>query len=83
MIGPNMKFQACTPRRGLFAHNTTPSEGEIEHETFLYLRTVTRKEAFIPDRVTFVGAELYLRFHAQTFLAAPSIRRDKLVSTNS
>jgi hypothetical protein len=58
MIGPNMKFQAGTLRRGLFARNATPPEGEIEHEPFLYLRTVTRKEAFVPDRMTLVGAEL-------------------------
>jgi hypothetical protein len=58
MIGPNVKFQAGTLRRGQFAHNATPPEGEIKHETFLYLRTVTRKEAFVPDRVTLIGAEL-------------------------
>jgi hypothetical protein len=58
MIGPNMKFQGGALRRGQVAHNATPSEGEIKHETFLYLRTVTRKEAFVPDRITLIGAEL-------------------------
>jgi hypothetical protein len=58
MIGPNVKFQACTLRRGQFAHNATPPEGEIQHEPFLYLRTVAGKEAFVPDRITLVGAEL-------------------------
>jgi hypothetical protein len=58
MIGPNMKFQAGTLRRGLFARNATPPEREIEHEPFLYQRTVTRKKACVPDRMTLVGAEL-------------------------
>jgi hypothetical protein len=58
MIGPNVKFQAGTLRRGLFARNATSSEGEIEHEPFLYLCPVTGKEAFVSDRMTLVGAEL-------------------------
>jgi hypothetical protein len=83
MIGPNMKFQAGTLRRGLFAHNATPPEGDIEYETVLYVRTVTRKEAFVPDGMTMAYAVFYLRLHEQAFLAAPSIRWTKLVSTYS
>jgi hypothetical protein len=63
MIGPNMKFQTGTRKRGLFARNPTPPEGKIEYEPFLYLHTVTRKEAFVPDRITLVFAVIYLRFH--------------------
>jgi hypothetical protein len=62
MIGPNMKFQGGALRRRRFAHNATPPEGEIEHETFLYLHTVSRKEAFVSDRITLVFAVLE-RFH--------------------
>jgi hypothetical protein len=58
-----MNFYRDTGRNVNGAHQTTPSEGKVKHETFLEMRTVGGKYTFETDRITLVLPVLHCGFH--------------------
>jgi len=64
LIGPNMKFYRDTGRNVNGAHQPTPSEGKVKHETFLETHTVSGKNTFETDKITLVLTVLHCGFHS-------------------
>ena len=59
-----MNFYQDTRSNMNCAHQPTPSEGEVKHETFLETHTVSGENTFETDKITLVLTVLHCGFHS-------------------